>query len=360
VIREERLVIKSPRLAKRRLPRAGVSLFLGASGLLLALGCGTDYVAIAKPPTSDKLFASLVFDHHAVALSLSAPTNTIKLTAVAINGLGAPLADAGQATFSLSDTGSVTITPDGVLTATAPATGVQVIATLTEGNLTHKDTAYVNVNDVPTPPVLANFSIQPMEGDSAKTAALDAFGLFGVKQIFPQETDAGGTPIDGLPVFFSTADPTTATVDPVTGNITGVRPGTVKIRASTTAYGVTMSDSLIYTITPPLIGLVAANPGNPVGSPTQVLQWAPGSIEISAGGTVLFVTQSTTQDIDVVFDDPDAATESFLAPSGGGNIPPFHAEPDQGGAFFARSFLAPGSYNYHSTTFDTHGTIVVR
>ena len=139
-----------------------------------------------------------------------------------------------------------------------------------------------------------------------------------------------------------------------------MRPGTVKIRASTTAYGVSMSDSVIFTITPPLIGLVAANPSTPVGNTTTVLQWAPGSIEISAGGTVLFTTQSTTQDVDVVFDNPDAATESFLAPSGGGDIPPFHAEPDQGGAFFARSFPVPGSYNYHSTTFDTHGTIVVR
>ena len=333
---------------------------LGAICIVFALACGTDYVKIARPPTSDRLFASLVFDHHAIALSLHGPASTIQLHAIAINGLGAPLADAGQATFSLSDTGSVTITPDGVLTATAPATGVQVIATLTDGNLTHKDTAYVNVNDVAPPPVLATFSIHPVEGDSAKTSALNAFGLFGIKQIFPQLTDGGGVPINGLPVFFSTADPTTALVDPVTGNVTGVRPGTVMIRASTTAYGVSMSDSLMYTITPPLIGLVAANPATPVGSTTPVLQWAPGSIEISAGGTVLFVTQSTTQDIDVVFNDPDAATESFLAPSGGGNIAPFHAEPDQGGAFFARSFLVPGSYDYHSTTFDTHGTIVVR
>jgi hypothetical protein len=347
------------RLATPRRVRAGVS-FLGATCIAFALACGTDYVAIAGSPGNDRLFASLAFDHHAVALSVTGPASTIKLTAVAINALGTPLAGAGQPTFSLSDTGSVTITPDGVLTATAPATGVQVIATLTDGNLTHKDTAYVNVNDVATPPVLANFSIQPLEGDSVKTSALDLFGLFGLKQILPQESDAGGTPIDGLPVFFSTADPTVASVDPVTGIVTGVRPGTVKIRASLTAYGVSMSDSVTFTITPPLIGLVAANPATPVGNTTPVLQWAPGSIEISAGGTVLFTTQSTTQDIDVVFDDPDAATESFLAPSGGGNIAPFHAEPDQGGAFFARSFPTPGSYDYHSTTFNTHGTIVVR
>ncbi len=349
-----RRVVATQRRARAR------AVFLGATSTMFALACGADYVTVPQPSGSGRLFASLVLDHHAIALSTSAPFNSIQLTAAALNAQGEPLEGAGHATFSLSDTGSVSITPEGMLTAKAPATGVQVIATLTDGNLTHKDTAYVNVNDVATPPVLASFSIQPLPGDSAKTAALDAFGLFGLKPLLPQAADASGTPIDGLPVFFATADPTVATVDPVAGIVTGVRPGTVKIRATTTAYGVTMSDSLVLTITPPLIGLVAAQPRTPVGSSTPVLEWAPGTIEVSAGGTVLFFTQSTDKDIDVVFDDPSNVVESFLAPAGGGDIPPFRAVPDQGGAFVARAFPVPGSYNYHSTTFDTHGTIVVR
>jgi len=326
---------------------------------MFALACGTDYITVPKPTGSGRLYASLVLDHHAIALSMTAPSNTIQLAAAALNAQGQPLDGAGHATFSLSDTGSVTITSDGVLTATAPATGVQVIATLTDGNLTHKDTAYVNVNDVTPPPVLASFSIQPLPGDSAKTAALDAFGLFGLKQILPQAADASATPIDGIPVFFSTADPTVATVDPATGIVTGIRPGTVKIRASTTAYGVSMSDSLVLTITPPLIGLVAANPFTPAGSTTPVLRWEPGTIEVSAGATVLFFTQTPNRELDVVFDDPADVAESPLAPSGSGNIPPFSA-PDENGIFVARMFPVPGSYNYHSTTFDTQGTIIVR
>lgn len=348
----------SPRLASLRRARAG-ALFIGVSCTMFALGCGTDYVTVPQPTGSGRLFASLVLDHHAIALSMNAPFNTIQLTAAAINAQGQPLDGAGHATFSLSDTGSVSITPDGMLTATAPATGVQVIATLTDGNLTHKDTAYVNVNDVAPPPVLASFSIQPLPGDSAKTAALDVFGMFGLKQILPQSADAGGTPIDGLPVFFSTADPTVATVDPVSGIVTGVRPGTVKIRATTTAYGVTMNDSLVLTITPPLIGLVAALPFTPEGSTTSVLRWEPGTIEVSAGATVLFFTQTPNRDIDVVFDDPANVAESPLAPSGSGDIPLFSA-PDENGIFVARAFPVPGSYNYHSTTFDTQGTIIVR
>lgn len=350
----------SPRRARPHVPRRPLAPFLGAAAIVLALGCGTDYVTIPKPTGSGRLFASLVLDHHAIALTTTAPYNTIQLIATAINAQDQPLDGVGSATFSLSDTGSVTITPSGMLTATAPATGVQVIATLTDGNLTHKDTAYVNVNDVAAPPVLTTFSVQPLPDDSAKTAALDGFGVFGPKQILPQEADAGGTPIDGLPVFFSSADPTVATVDPVSGLVIGVRPGTVKIRASTTAYGVSMSDSVVFTITPPLIGLVVANPIIPVGSTTPSMQWSPGTIEVSAAGQVLFVTESTTQDIDVVFDDPTNVTESSLAPSGAGNIPPFRALPDNGGAFMARAFPLPGTYTYHSTTFDTHGTIIVR
>ena len=150
---------------------------MGAVFTILTLGCGTDYVTTPPPTGSGDLFASLVLDHHAIALSTTAPNNTIQLTANAINAQGQPLPGAGQATFSLSDTGSVSITSDGMLTAKSPATGVLVVATLSNRNLTHKDTAYVNVNDVATPPILANFSIQPSQGDSAKTAALDQFGL---------------------------------------------------------------------------------------------------------------------------------------------------------------------------------------
>jgi hypothetical protein len=360
VIREERIVISFPRRARPHARRSRLAELLVAGSIVLAMGCGNDYITVPQPSGTGRLFAALVFDHHAVALSTTPPSNSIQLTATPINAQGQPLEGAGQATFGLSDTGSVTITPGGLLTAKSPATGVLVIATLTDGNLTHKDTTYVNVNDVNPAPVLASFSIQPLPGDSAKTAALDAFGLFGLKQILPQEADGGGTPIDGLPVFYSTADPTVASIDPATGFITGLRPGTVKIRATTTAYGVTMSDSVLFTITPPLIGLVAASPITPAGSTTPVLQWAPGTIEVSAGGTVLFFTQSTTQDIDVLFDNPDDVIESVLAPSGGGDIPPFRALPDNGGAFFARAFPTPGSYDFHSTTFDTHGTIIVR
>ena len=332
---------------------------VGAAFTILTLGCGTDYVTTPPPTGTGDLFASLVLDHHAIALSTTAPNNTIQLTANAINAQGQPLPGAGQATFSLSDTGSVTITADGLLTAKSPATGVLVVATLSNRNLTHKDTAYVNVNDVATAPVLASFSIQPVLGDSAKTAALDQFGLFGLKQILPQENDAGGTPIDGIPVFFSTADPTVARVEPTTGVVTGLRPGTVKIRANTTAYGVTMSDSVVFTITPPLIGAVVALPFTPAGATSPSLRWEPGTIEVSAGASVLFILLTPHKDIDVVFDDPTDVGESPLAPSGGGDIPPFNA-PDENGIFIARSFPVPGSYNYHSTTFDTHGTIIVR
>ena len=171
-------------------------------------------------------------------------------------------------------------------------------------------------------------------------------------------TDSSGTAIDFLPAYFSSSDPTVATVDPVMGFVTGLRPGTVKIRASTMAYGVRLRDSLELTITDPIIGAVNAVERTPVGSTTPVLVFDPQTLTVGVGATVFFETTSTLT-TDVVFDDPTNVTESPLFPSGVGNIPPFHADPGSlAGA--ARAFFTPGTYTYHSTLYDTHGTIIVQ
>ena len=135
-----------------------------------AMGCGTDYVSPATPTDPSQLFATLALDHHAIVLSTTAPWNTIQLTATPMNVDGEPLTGLPAATYSLSDSGSVAITPDGELTALAPASGVLVIASMSGGNSTRKDTAYVTVTDVPTAPVLTTFSIQPAPGDTTVPA----------------------------------------------------------------------------------------------------------------------------------------------------------------------------------------------
>lgn len=98
---------------------------------------------------------------------------------------------------------------------------------------------------------------------------------------------------------------------------------------------------------------------SPVSSPTPVLVFTLDTLRLSAGGMVMFANESTTLDIDVVFDDPSKVAEAPFFPSGAGNIPRFHAGEGGVGSFVARAFFVPGTYNYHSTLFDTHGTIIV-
>ena len=339
----------------RRLPGA-VALACVAA----ALGCTSDYVSVAEPSAGSDVFAAAVLNHHAIALATTAPWNTIQLTVTPINPQGEAIAGLPSPTFSLSDTGSVTITPDGLLTGVVPATGVMVIATLRAGNVMHMDTAYVTITDTPVPPVLTTFALDVPPGDSTKTAVVDMFGAPGVKQVVPAATDAGGVPIDGLPVFYTTSDHTVATVDPVTGVVTAIRTGTVKIRAVTTAYGVTMHDSLELTITPPLLAIVSAVSRTPVNSTTPVLAFDPGTLTVGVGASVFFINSSVDQAIDVVFDDPTSAAESPVFPTGSGNIVPFTADPVFGPMAAARAFFVPGTYHYHSTLYDTQGTIIVQ
>jgi hypothetical protein len=346
--------MRAPLAASRR--RAASALLCA----MAAMGCGTESATVAAPVDPSRLLSALVLDHHAITLSTVAPWNTIQLTATPTNPDGTALSGIASATWSLSDTGSVSISPDGVLTALSVATGVRVIASVTDGNVTRKDTAYVNVTDTSAPPTLASFSIQPTAGDSARLAAADFFWFYGRKTITPQATDDQGTPITGLPTYFTTSDHSIATVDPTTGLVFAIRPGTVVIRASTTAYGVSMSDSLALTITPPLLGLVLPIERTPTGSTTSVLVVDPPTLVVSAGATVLFANASFDKSIDYVFDDSTHVMQSPIIPQGAGNIPPFHADSLHPAVYVARAFITPGTYTYHSTLFDTHGTIVVQ
>jgi plastocyanin len=334
----------------RSLKRVRVRAIAALLGVAGTMGCGSDYVAPATPTEPSRLFAGLVLDHHAIVLSASAPRNTIRLTPTPMSATGAPLSGLPAATYSLSDSAAVAITADGTVTALASASGVMVIASVSAGNFTARDTAYVTVTDLPAP---ATFSIQLFPGDPGTVPAQDAFNFFNHKPLAVQATDEGGAPIDAIPAHFSSSDPSIATVDPVTGLVTGIRPGTVKIRASTTVYGVSFRDSVVLTVTPPLIGGVNAVERTPVGSTTPVLAFDPQTLTVSAGATVIFVNQSADLMIDVVFDDPTNVLESPLIPNGAGDIAPFTA-------IATRAFFVPGTYTYHSTLFDTHGTIIVQ
>src|SRR5262249_45520821 len=145
------------------------------------------------------------------------------------------------------------------------------------GNVSHTDTAWVNVTDG-SPTQIATFSIHPVPPDSIVQAMSFSFNhffsdpnlaiLFGLdvqnivfpRMANPRVLDAGGNPISGLIYQLQSLDPTIATVGPSPINATnlqfaqqifGLQPGQARILFQTTAYGVTLADTVAYTITWP-------------------------------------------------------------------------------------------------------------
>jgi len=326
----------------------GVFRLLRIGVVLVFVSCGTD--AVAPVPTSSPaaLYWALTLDHHAVTLSTTSPYDTSRLTATPRDASGAPLGVPIAVTYQSTDLAHVGVSSDGVLQAVAPASQIQVVATLSLGNVTHVDTAVVNVTTDSSPPVLTSFSIHPVPPDSAiwdANALTPFFNVLGGKVLSAQLLDAAGNAIPGLAVDFRSSDPTIATIDPVSGTLTGMRPGRITIMASATAYGVTKADSVPFTITMPIINDMVVTQMD-VGPVSFVAN----EVTIRQGGTILFA-DFTRQPVDIVFDDSThVAQDSLICGCGAGNIPPFGADSTN---FFAdlttRSFPTPGTYAFHST-----------
>src|SRR6188472_1020921 len=158
-------------------------------GLALAGCSGLEPVPTYEPVTDPaQLYMRLVLSHRAINLSTVAPANTLQLTATPLDASGQPMAGLPVPSFRSSDTTSVWVTPEGLLQARGPATGVTVIADLVApGNIRHADTAMVNVNaTTDPPPVLASLVLDPVQGDSA-VRAIDRFGSLFVVAVGPYE-----------------------------------------------------------------------------------------------------------------------------------------------------------------------------
>jgi hypothetical protein len=346
------------------------TLLAGGCGLLGAVGCESDNMA-PRPADPLALYWKLALDHHAVTLATSAPYDTLTLTATPQNPAGATLAGLGTVTFTSSDLARLRVSPTGVLQALAAGNGIAVVATLQAGNLTHVDTAFVDITASPPPRPLVSLSIHPAPPDSAKLAAMVG-GLTSFKQLPVQALDTEGDPIPGLRIDFQSLDPTTATVDRQTGVVTGIRQGRVLIVATTTAYGVTRSDTLPFTVGLPVLYAIRVVPGADAGT-TTVTEFTPSEVRVGVGATIVW---SWTQDLsvtDVTFDDPTNVAEDtvgvgpvhFGAHTGEGNIsPPENCTVAVPFSLFlnclkARSFPMPGVYRFHSELTGATGQVTV-
>jgi hypothetical protein len=248
------------------------------------------------------------------------------------------------------------------------------------------DTAFVNVRSVADPPVFRHLQLQVAAGDSTKFALGNSGStpfLYGSRGYSGQKTvqigaqDSSGQQISGSLVKVWTSDSLNAEADlkpsiittKSTTQIRGNRMGMATVYTSATVYGITMEDSLHLEITTPLWlaytlkKTIMAAGGTPV---LTLLPERPNEAVIGVGGWVWWsnTDQDPADSLDVVFDDPTAASPDLAFPllaSGGGNIAPF---PGSDGSSFltirSRQFLHAGTFHWHSARLGVSGTITVK
>jgi hypothetical protein len=293
-------------------------------------------------PDPSQLYWALTLNAPAITLSTAAPHDTFRLVATPRAATGEPLAVSGAIVYTSNDVTSLRVGSDGFVRAVAPGNGLHVIATLTVGNLTHADTAMVNVTSDPSPPVLKTFSIHPVSPDSAKRAGGFAFYSLPVYAV-----DTSGQPIPDVLTRCRSSDQTIAIIPnspPVCAFILAFHPGHVRITATATWYGVTKADTLDLTVGRPLAATVAL----------LTVATAPFVTDtIATGGIVGWVNQ-TGEPASVTFDDTTNVVEDPTCQCGAGDIPPFDDRTTR-----SRLFPVAGSYRYHSSTPQGSGTVVV-
>jgi hypothetical protein len=220
------------------------------------------------------------------------------------------------------------------------------------------------VTSVTVPPVIDSLSIQPIGSDSATWAVRDVVGRLADKRITARAKDTDNNTLGGLVVYYTSSDTTVATINPMTGALRGVSTGEATIYATTTAYGVTKTDSVRYVIGPPIYGEVS------VTSPPYA--FGPSVDTISTGGVVKW-KNGTTGSLDIVFDDPTNVLVDPLCTlnCAAGNIEPFLATDSVEScgklscswssvpAERTRKFQVAGVYPYHSTVTQQTGQVVV-
>lgn len=349
-------------------------LLLLAMSVGSVLGCSGDTTG-PTPLSASQAYWALRLNYHAVNLATTSPSNIVQLAAAALNAAGDTLAGAGAARYSVNDS-SVTVSPTGLVTAhfATPGQPTQIIASLRLQGVTLFDTAFVQVTDTAPQQPLSAFSLQPAAGDSAKCAFPTFGGVCATLPVYATDVP-GDTLLNAsthlLLVYFTSSDPTVATIDRSTGDITAVDTGRVTFYATTLAYGVVKRDSLHYVIGNVLFAGVAVSPEFPLGSRLPVFVFGPPTLTVGVGASVLMIVSGDVvlaDTIDVVFDDSTAVTgaaqlNGTVNPISGGQFQISNqitgGQVANQGAAFLQFPKGAGTYTYHSRKYGTGGTILV-
>jgi hypothetical protein len=321
---------------------------------------------------------------------------------------GNPVTYNGTITFRSTDPTVATVTNDGIVTALAKAGTTNIIGTL-QNIPGGTSVPSVSLSDTTPVTVLAAGATPPVVAGMTLTSSRSTNGVGSTDTLTVTYTDAGGATVAtqraatnasgiGRPGFF-TSDPSIATVG-ATGIVSGVKPGTATITASTSVGGVVKTATFPITITDPVTatisittatsgsGIIFFPPTTVVSATEAIAEGRPGAV-VTWGvfGTAVFpntfrpiigasppdlvsTTPNSTDCFNVVFANPVAAGAAPTAPAGStvpagntGNIgdpPPITAANPRlcsipttstfGKDAQSRLFTTPGTYTFVSNT----------
>lgn len=353
---------------------------------LLIGGCGDLKPVTPFEPIRDgsELFGALTLNHRAVTLSMTSPYDTIRLVATPRNLRDEPLEGLPEATFRSVDTMYVQVSPDGLVQARMPTSGVPVIAELVTGdNIRHVDTAIVRVNAAVVPGSVASLKIEsatpelsqlPMTTNADVIIELLYASFLGRPGLMSRTIraiarDSAGNVVPDLEIEYVSLDPDNVKVDRRTGAVSRVNgpPGRVSIVVRTNAYGSILADTASFVVTGPMtngFGIVYDEHGTPRIQYDEII--------IRPGGYVLWTHTAPDSDpISVTFNDYDndiVAVEELCSALGAfmehfcesGNIAPYAATTDNLlQAIRIRQFPNAGTYSFTIPELTVHGRVRV-
>lgn len=349
--------------------------FLGGSLVLGSLiGCSGDTTIGTGPGLlpPNQVYLALTLNQHAVNLALTAPANTVQLSAIPLSAAGTPMSGLGMVHYHAADS-TVTVDSTGLVTAHYVTTGgpAFIVASLQEQahTVTHADTVFLQVTDTIPQHALASFSLQPAVGDSARRSANALPFLWPVRAADTVGTSLCGASACALQVYYTSSNPLVAQINRQTGLVQLLDTGHVKFTATTLAYGVARRDSVEFTVDFQDSYTINISLGGPLNAPVATFG-APPTLRLNVGAVVLFTNIPTIgvpvtyHPVGVVFDHPedvDTASTNYLGfltfpQTGGGNISSFGGDTTQSldgtiNNFRSRRFPIAGTYQYHSTVF---------
>jgi len=388
-----------PQGVARHVPRRAAALY---PALLLSVGLlaackGLDPVETYQQVTDPaQLFFAVRIDQPAVNLSTVTPYDTLRLTAKPLSAQGEPLSGLPAPTFRLSQAGDstvVTVTADGLLQALGDARGVRVIAELAiPGGARFADTASVSViSSAPLP--VARLDVDPPDSTTRTMGLIyDDIDLFVVPPqawvasiSLARTFDTAGNLITPPgSIEYRTLEPQIArfAADYRFGYFSDFpmntrRPGQVRVVARTVAYGDTLADTVLMTVSWPVIAWVYA-----YGPSETTPVFIPSDIRIPPHGMVIWKSlEGTLGDaMDITFDDPTHVTDPSATPGIGADlctnlnlfrqpapycgsgdvlVPPSFTSADEFKSTRVRQFHDPGVYTYHSTRTGATGRVIV-